>query len=186
MRWDLKEVVRKLPALVTRTLAPYRVLIRPRCPDEVPSQTEVRRLPRDIVGRWDEYMGEKHAPLSGEVCFYLKAGVSRGHSSVAKAREGPNFGTPDEELLRILQYIENKGGVVRNKDVIEYLESEDFLEVGDVRNKSQSLNKKFRERYRDRLTEKWGFVTLEGKTRNRKIRLTKEGERYLKMFEYLV
>ena len=71
--------------------------------------------------------------------------------------------------------------------MIEFLDREGYLELGgNVRNRSQSLNKKFRERYRKKLEDKWNFVFLKGETRARKIGVTEKGKQYLKMFEYLV
>ncbi len=116
--------------------------------------------------------------------------MSRGLEDVIQVQK-LHFEKPDEDLLQILQYIDIHGrgeeNVVRNKDVIEFLDREGYLEVGEnVRNRSQSLNKKFRERYRKKLEDKWNFVFLKGETRARKIGLTEKGKQYLKMFEYLV
>ncbi len=102
-----------------------------------------------------------------------------------------HFEMPDVELLRILKFISTnargKDGVVKNKEVMEHLRKEGYLELDRrVKNRSQALNKKFRERYRDQLEVRWGFVFLMGETRDRRIGLTKKGEMYLKMFEYLV
>ncbi len=98
---------------------------------------------------------------------------------------------PDKEQLRILDYIQRNGygkdNVVKNKDVIDFMVREGMLTVDErVKNKSQSLNKKFRERFRNKLENDWGFIYLQGETRNRKIGLTPKGKNYLKMFEYLV
>jgi len=102
-----------------------------------------------------------------------------------------HFERPDEKLLHILQYIKNKGSrdrcLVKNKDVIEFLNEIGYIEVGDkVKHRDQSLNKKFRERYRNLLEKHWGFIFLEGNTKSKKIGLTDKGKKYLKMFEYLV
>ncbi|MFW5898658.1 MAG: DUF6293 family protein [Candidatus Saliniplasma sp.] len=102
-----------------------------------------------------------------------------------------HFEIPDRELLKILKYIDDKTRenkrFVSNKDVIDFLKEKEMLTVGDgVRNESQSLNKKFRERYRNDLVDKWDFIKLKGKTRSRKIGLTEKGMQYLNMFGYLV
>jgi len=102
-----------------------------------------------------------------------------------------HFEIPDKKLLQILKYIDENGWgeehMVRNKKVIDFLVEEGHLTVDDsVQNKSQSLNKKFRERFRKKLEEKWRFIYTEGETRARKIGLTDQGKQYLKMFEYLV
>ena len=130
-----------------------------------------------------EYVVHEHEREPGEP-------MSRGLKDVIPIQK-LHFERPDEELLRILQYIDREGrgrdNTVRNRDVIDFLDREGYLDVGEgVRNRSQSLNKKFRERYRKELEEKWSFVYLEGETRARKIGLTEKGKQYLRMFEYLV
>ncbi|MFW6141217.1 MAG: DUF6293 family protein [Candidatus Saliniplasma sp.] len=130
-----------------------------------------------------EYIVHEHEREPGEP-------MSQGLKDVIPI-QGLHFEIPDRELLKILKYIddhtrENKR-FVSNKDVIDFLKEKEMLTVGDgVRNESQSLNKKFRERYRNDLVEKWDFIKLKGKTRSRKIGLTEKGRQYLKMFGYLV
>lgn len=95
---------------------------------------------------------------------------------------------PDRELLYILNFIKDNSwkGKIRYNEVMKDLEEKGWLDASDAKYKQQTLTRQFQSRYLSRLKDKWNFVDLKGKTRARKISLTEKGERYLKMFEYLV
>lgn len=97
--------------------------------------------------------------------------------------------TPSEDLIRIIKFIDDNSGdddKVRYKEVIDYLEEIGLLDAEHTENKPQSLIRQFQTRYLKDLKNKWEFVKLEGFTRARKIKLTDEGRRYLRMYGYLV
>ena len=96
---------------------------------------------------------------------------------------------PDRKLLYVLYHINEKAnhGKVSYSDVLNHLWDKGWLkEPKNSKFPRQAVTRQFQERFIRHLKDKWNFVFIGGQTRGRKIGLTEEGKKYLRMFEYLV
>jgi hypothetical protein len=100
-----------------------------------------------------------------------------------------HFEIPDKKILYCLHYIDktSDNDSILYGDVLDHLWDKGWLkEPKGSKYERQAVTRQFQERFIKHLKNKWNFIFIEGRTRARKIGLTDEGKKYLRMFEYLV
>jgi carbamoylphosphate synthase large subunit len=90
---------------------------------------------------------------------------------------------PSDDMLKILFIIQQAGGKLSKKHLIEKLQSEDVRLIpvsSDAQTKSASHSRL--KPFLEPMTQEWGFVTVKYKGRKSEVLLTEQGRKALKIF----
>jgi hypothetical protein len=123
---------------------------------------------------------KKDTPLRNEVSVLP---VGKAKVSTVETLPVYRIMKPSDDMLKILFIIQQAGGKLSKKHLIEKLQSEDVRLIpvsSDAQTKSASHSRL--KPFLEPMTQEWGFVTVKYKGRKSEVLLTEQGRKALKIF----